>query len=273
MDAVERAAEAIARATALLITAGAGMGVDSGLPDFRGAEGFWKAYPPFREKGLEFEDLANPHWFVDDPELAWGFYGHRLELYRRTTPHRGFGILRRLAERSGRFFVFTSTVDGHFQRAGFPEDAVVECHGSIRHLQCLDGCGVGLFPADDATVAVDPETFRARAPLPRCPRCGALARPNILMFGDWGWDDTRSRAQAERFQRFMRAAPPGTCVIECGAGKAIPTVRLTSERAAARLRGTLVRINAREPDVPPRHLGLQMGALDALTPIETLLSS
>jgi NAD-dependent SIR2 family protein deacetylase len=55
---------------------------------------------------------------VDDPELAWGFYGHRLELYRRTTPHRGFGILRRLAERSGRFFVFTSNVDGHFQRAG-----------------------------------------------------------------------------------------------------------------------------------------------------------
>ena len=57
---IERAAEAIARATALLITAGAGMGVDSGLPDFRGDEGFWKAYPPFREKGLRFVDLANP---------------------------------------------------------------------------------------------------------------------------------------------------------------------------------------------------------------------
>ena len=190
--AVERAAEAIANAPALLITAGAGMGVDSGLPDFRGDEGFWKAYPPFREKGLRFVDLASPGWFENDPELAWGFYGHRLELYRRTVPHRGFHILRELAERSGRWFVFTSNVDGHFQRAGFPEDSIVECHGSIHHLQCLGGCGIAIFPAD-AGVTVDPVTFRARPPLPCCPQCGALARPNILMFGDWGWDVATQR--------------------------------------------------------------------------------
>ena len=102
------------------------MGVDSDLPDFRGDEGFWKAYPPFREKGLRFVDLARPGWFDEDPELAWGFYGHRLELYRRTVPHPGFAILRRLAERAGRSFVFTSNVDGQFRRAGFPEEAIVE---------------------------------------------------------------------------------------------------------------------------------------------------
>ena len=101
MDDVQRAAEAIAKAKALLVTAGAGMGVDSGLPDFRGDEGFWKAYPPFRELGLRFVDLASPGWFEDDPELAWGFYGHRLELYRRTVPHRGFEVLRRLARAGG----------------------------------------------------------------------------------------------------------------------------------------------------------------------------
>jgi NAD-dependent SIR2 family protein deacetylase len=270
VDDVERAAGAIARARALLITAGAGMGVDSGLPDFRGDEGFWKAYPPFRERGLRFVDLASPGWFEDDPELAWGFYGHRLELYRRTVPHRGFDVLRRLAERAGRSFVFTSNVDGQFQRAGFPEDSIVECHGSIHHLQCLGGCGMALFPAD-ATVTVDPASFRARPPLPCCPRCGALARPNILMFGDGGWDDARSREQAQRFARFMDTAPPGTCVIECGAGNAVPTVRYTSERAAARFGGTLVRINVREPDTPPGHVGIPMGALDALTRIDSLI--
>ena len=81
-------------ATALLIGAGAGMGVDSGLPDFRGNEGFWEAYPPFAKLGLSFMELANPGWFESDPALAWGFYGHRLESYRRTVPHRGFEVLR-----------------------------------------------------------------------------------------------------------------------------------------------------------------------------------
>ncbi len=87
---IDRAAEAISRAQALLITAGAGIGVDSGLPDFRGNEGFWRAYPPLQRLGISFYDMANPMWFKRDPELAWGFYGHRLELYRSTEPHEGF---------------------------------------------------------------------------------------------------------------------------------------------------------------------------------------
>ncbi len=78
--AVLRAAEAIREADALLIAAGAGMGVDSGLPDFRGPEGFWKAYPPFGRLGLHFQQLACPGTLVRDPHLFWGFYGHRLNL-------------------------------------------------------------------------------------------------------------------------------------------------------------------------------------------------
>src|SRR5688500_11903911 len=166
-----RAAEAIARARALLVTAGAGMGVDSGLPDFRGDEGFWKAYPPFRALGLSFVDLANPKWFRTDPELAWGFYGHRLELCRRTTPQPGCAILGEwMSSRDG--FVFTSNVDGQFQAAGFDPERIVECHGSIGHLQCTRGC-IGLWPADGVHIDVDPDTCRARAPLPSC-SCGAL---------------------------------------------------------------------------------------------------
>jgi len=79
---ITQAADVIRNAEALLVCAGAGIGVDSGLPDFRGNEGFWKAYPPFAKLGLNFIDMANPEWFSQDPELAWGFYGHRLNLYR-----------------------------------------------------------------------------------------------------------------------------------------------------------------------------------------------
>src|SRR5437660_6530807 len=90
---VQRAAEALASAEALLIGAGAGMGVDSGLPDFRGDGGFWKAYPAYEKLGLNFIAMANPSWFARDPTMAWGFYGHRLNLYRGTRPHAGFAIL------------------------------------------------------------------------------------------------------------------------------------------------------------------------------------
>ena len=65
----------IEQADAVLITAGVGMGVDSGLPDFRGNDGFWEAYPPLKKIGLEFYDIANPKLFEINPELAWGFMG------------------------------------------------------------------------------------------------------------------------------------------------------------------------------------------------------
>ena len=274
-DPIRLAAEAILAADALLIGAGAGMGVDSGLPDFRGHEGFWRAYPPFAKLGLRFSEVANPRWFRDDPPLAWGFYGHRLHLYRRTHPHRGFDILRRwssLAPLGG--FVLTSNVDGQFSKAGFAPDRVIEAHGSIHWLQCTRRCGIGLFPADPFEVAVDEETMRAADPLPSCPNCGSLARPNILMFGDWDWDDARSDEQHARFDLWLTTVRPGRLVaIEIGAGEAIPTVRLSCEGLVDRLGGTLIRINPRDCAVPPGQIALPLGALDALLAIEARIDA
>ncbi len=268
--------EALAGADALLIAAGAGMGVDSGMPDFRGRAGFWQAYPAAQRLGLAFEELANPRWFRDDPQLAWGFYGHRLELYRRTAPHAGFAVLRGWSEQMPRgAFVYTSNVDGQFQRAGFDESQVIECHGSIHHMQCVDDCGQALWAAEGG-VKVDPETLRAALPLPSCPRCGGLARPNILMFGDIEWDDRRSVAQFGRYAQWhseLRAAKARVVVIECGAGKAIPTVRLQAQRMARELGGLLVRINVRESEVTAEHVGLAMGAKAALTAIDEHMSA
>jgi len=126
MELIEKAAEAIESAEALVIGAGAGMGVDSGLPDFRGDQGFWRAYPPYEKLGLSFVAMANPDWFSHDPRLGWGFYGHRLNLYRTIVPHDGFRILKKWGERLPLgYFVFTSNVDGQFQRAGFPSVPVI----------------------------------------------------------------------------------------------------------------------------------------------------
>jgi NAD-dependent SIR2 family protein deacetylase len=268
METLEQAARALDGASALLFTAGAGMGVDSGLPDFRGPEGFWNAYPAYRHLGLGFVDLAQPRWFEDDPELAWGFYGHRLELYRRTLPHAGFALLRRWAA-ARPAHVFTSNVDGQFQRAGFEEAQVTECHGSIHHLQCTQGCGVGIFSAEGIAIAVDEASFRARPPLPACPACRALARPNVLMFGDGDFDGDRTLAQERRLEAWLRDVPrSGLVVVECGAGLAIPTVRGLGDRLA-RSGATLVRVNVREPQAA-RGIAIALGAREALERIDAL---
>ena len=273
-NALQEAAEAIQGAQALLIGAGAGMGVDSGLPDFRGNEGFWKAYPPYQKLGLDFVSLANPRWFRDDPTLAWGFYGHRLNLYRKTRPHDGFRILlnwsRRMRHGS---FVFTSNVDGHFQRAGFAIDRVMEVHGTFEKMQCIR-CETGLISSDGMQVTVDETTMRACEPLPACPGCSALIRPNILMFGDWEWDGSRTAEQESQLRAWLRdAGSLPMAIVECGAGTAIPTVRYFCKQVAGHPQRKLIRINVREPEVPKGHISLAVGALQGLRAIDERLAT
>jgi NAD-dependent SIR2 family protein deacetylase len=266
-DEVAAAAEVIAAADTVLATAGAGIGVDSGLPDFRGDEGFWRAYPPYAHLGLSFVQLATPATFHRDPELAWGFYGHRRALYRRTRPHEGFAVLQELAGS-----VFTSNVDGQFQAAGFDPDVIVECHGTLWWEQCLDGCGTEPFPAADEDVEVDETSMRAVGPLPRCPSCGGSSRPTVLMFGDWGWDDRRHTLQEERLRRRLaEVAGPGLVVVEVGAGTAIPTVRWFGESLVARTGARLVRVNPRDVEVPAGQVAVRGGAAASLLAIRDAL--
>ena len=263
--------KALSNCKAVLIGAGAGMGVDSGLPDFRGTSGFWEAYPPLAKLGIRFEEMANPRWFRESPELAWGFYGHRLNLYRQAEPHFGFSLLLKwIREQNLSAFVFTSNVDGHFQQSGFPHESMNECHGSLMHLQCLDQCGQPIWAVEPSLrVEIDEETLRAKDPLPTCPCCGGLARPNILMFSDWEWDPTRTNLQNRGLNKWlMENENPELCIIELGAGSSIPTVRMTCEQAWKSSGGTFLRINPRDSQVPQGALSLPMGAEEALRAID-----
>lgn len=86
-------------------------------------------------------------------------------------------------------------MDGQFQKAGFDESQIHECHGSIHHLQCIIGCSAGIRCADGFEPVVDVRACTLLSPLPCCPHCGDLVRPNVLMFGDWAWRAERSTAQ------------------------------------------------------------------------------
>jgi len=267
-DPLARIARWLREADGLIVAAGAGMGVDSGLPDFRGPEGFWRAYPALGRAHVRFEEIANPAAFERDPALAWGFYGHRLALYRRIVPHRGFALLQEIAAGlRGGAFVFTSNVDGQFQKAGFADARIMEVHGSIHHLQCQRGCRGAVWCAEGFEPQVDEEACRLLDEPPRCPHCGGVARPNILMFGDWAWIPRRTEAQEAGLVAWLEHVRRPV-VIELGAGENVPTVR----RFAESIGGRLVRINPQaEPMLPAGAIHLRCGALEGIATVHAAL--
>jgi len=258
---IDMASRLLQQADGLLITAGAGMGVDSGLPDFRGDLGFWKAYPPLDRAQIGFADIANPAAFRENAALAWGFYGHRLQLYRDTIPHEGFDILHKLSSNMAQgSFVYTSNVDGQFQKALFDAGRVVECHGSIHHLQCLDACTDAIWSAADVAPVIDAARCEMVSALPRCPHCGALSRPNILMFNDSDWVSDRTEKQYDKLDAWIGTVQR-LVVVELGAGTHIPSVRRAGEATGA----PVIRINPRDSAVAgATDVELPMGALKGL---------
>ena len=267
---LQQAAAWLRAADGLLITAGAGMGIDSGLPDFRGPGGFWAAYPALGRARIAFESIANPAAFDSDPALAWGFYGHRLALYRRSKPHPGFRLLLGMAaEKPHGAWVFTSNVDGQFATAGFAAERICEIHGSIHHLQCSQPCCDAIWPASEFRPDVDEEHCRLRNEAPHCPRCAAIARPNILMFNDGNWIERRTALQYQRLHGWLGSVERLVC-IELGAGTHIPTVRRFSEQAG----GRLIRINPLETALPDPACGLSLplGALAGCQALANCLS-
>uniref|UniRef100_G3A567 protein acetyllysine N-acetyltransferase n=1 Tax=Ralstonia syzygii R24 TaxID=907261 RepID=G3A567_9RALS len=228
-------------------------------------------YPALKQDGIGFHDIATPEAFHVRPQQAWGFYGHRLALYRKAVPHAGFHMLREMAEAMPEGYrIFTSNVDGQFQRAGSDPASVHECHGSIHKLQCLDDCNGEVWPASgfDPVVDDDGHCLLMNAP-PRCPACGALARPHILMFDDNTWVHGPTSVDRDRLDAWWLGRE-GLLVIEIGAGEAVPTVRRFGERVGSRL----IRINMRDEAVKgPHHIGLRGSALAVLSALSSAMKA
>lgn len=209
----------------IIVGTGAGMGKDSGLPDFRGDEGFWNNYPPYRGK-FNFVECANPAFLQEHPHLFWGFYGHRLSMYRNASPHYGYQLLKKMAtsqsSESDNIFAFTSNVDGHFQKAKYPDNRIYEVHGSIHFLQCYS-CQTIVDNKFEPIVDLDKMSC---SNLPLCSKCEDTLRPNILMFDDWEWVVQRAQPQECNYKQFLKShSQKNKVLIEIGCGQAIPTIR------------------------------------------------
>jgi NAD-dependent SIR2 family protein deacetylase len=273
---IKTVANIITAADALLIAAGAGMGVDSGLPDFRGMGGLYNDYPPFAKLGTNYMEMTRPSGLRRHPRLAWGFWGYQLNLYRNTIPHQGYTILLKLGEsKQGNYFVETTNVDGQFQKAGFDADKIHDCHGSIHILQCIQPCRQRVWSAESLSVEIDPHSMLAQETLPTCPHCRKIARPHILMFGDshYVWEATIDATQRHRAW-LSQNRNKRMVIIECGAGETVPGLRRYCEDIAMSYpHATLIRINPNDTQVPDgeNFVSLPMGALEALEQIASEL--
>ena len=248
--------------------------LDSGLPTFRDKEGFWRAYPPARKAGLDFSQVSDPRTFYENERLAWGFFGHRYHLYSKAPPHNGYQILLELSRTKKDYFVFTSNVDGAFEKAGFSPLKIIECHGSIHYLQARDPKQTWtIVPAIETSLPnlrVDDSTFEAQGVLPFLLNSQGIkipARPNILMFDDHEFLSERLDEQKLRWETFINriSQDANVAIVEIGAGSAIPTVRYTSERLLSRFtKANLIRINIDEAEGPARTISIPLGGRSAL---------
>ena len=271
LNKIKRASEIIKNSNNLIISAGAGMSVDSGLPDFRGPEGFWREYPQFKKLNIFFQKAANPELFENRPNLAWAFYGHRFNLYKRVTPHSGFNILLKWAKLKKNYFVISSNVDGHFYKSGFSEDKVLEIHGNINYFQC-NSCNYIIEIDDNYRFQVDEEKFEVENDhLPKCRKCNELLRPNILMFDDWTFNFNRVNSQRTSYYKFMNQCSESdrSVIIELGAGLAVPNIRIISESLLRNTNNFLIRINVKDSQCNignegDNYISLEYSALEAL---------
>jgi len=152
----------------VFVLTGAGISAESGIPTFRGVDGFWR--------GHAIESVATPEAFARDPFLVWSFYSERREGARDKEPNAAHLALARLEERiQDRFFLCTQNVDPLHERAG--SRRVAHMHGRLFETRCSDPeCARPPYP--------DEGTYTRREDLPRCTVCGALARPHICWFGE-----------------------------------------------------------------------------------------
>ena len=107
--------------------------------------------------------------------------------YRQATPHGGYGILLELCRRKKHYWVYTSNIDKHFVRAGYPEERVVECHRSIYEFQCAVPCCDDVWDSGDIVIDFDESTLMAGDDVPRCRQCETVARPCTVLATDDRW--------------------------------------------------------------------------------------
>lgn len=180
---VERLAELLRERQPCVALTGAGVSTESGIPDFRSPTGIWARYDP-----LEYASIDA---FQRDPVKVWDFYARRLVALAEARPNAAHHALAALERGGWLTALVTQNIDLLHERAG--SRAVIEVHGSIRTSSCLS-CYTRV-PLADVVRLLDGR------PAPPCPTCGAILKPDVVMFGE-----PMPRAALERAGELARRA-------------------------------------------------------------------
>jgi NAD-dependent SIR2 family protein deacetylase len=132
LEVVAKICDQIINCKALIITAGPGMSKDSGIPDLRSSRVFRKEYSEFLSAGFTQAHAFDPGYLEYYPKKIWYFYGHRYNLFRNTTYHPGYTMLKEICKKfvGGNFFVVTSNTDDHFKKAGSNKSLLLRFRGA-----------------------------------------------------------------------------------------------------------------------------------------------
>ncbi len=179
---VEQVAGLLAGAGSALFITGAGLSADSGLPTYRGIGGLYDGHPT--ADGVPIEALLSGQMLASHPERTWRYLLDVEAACRDARPNRGHEVLARIEERLPRVVVFTQNVDGFHRAAGSKN--VIAIHGDLHELRCT-AC------AWRHRV----ENFAGLSAPPGCPACGALVRPDVVLFGEPLPDAELERLEAE----------------------------------------------------------------------------
>lgn len=163
-------AERLLTASRVLFITGAGLSVESGLPTYRGVGGFYDR-PEGLEDGLSIEQIMSGPTFRRSPELTWKYLHEKSRLAKGKQPNIGHEVIAWLEARIPGMLVLTQNVDGFHTRAG--SKRVIDIHGDMGRLVCTT-CDW------EARVA----SYEGLDALPRCPECGAVIRPDVVLFGE-----------------------------------------------------------------------------------------
>ena len=206
---------------------GAGISAESGIPTFRGAEGFWRV----GSRNYRPEELATFASFQRMPAEIWAWYLYRRSLCHAAAPNAAHRALAELEDRVGdRFLLITQNVDGLHLRAGNSSARTYQIHGNLDFVRCAAECSSDLHPAPDNLLdwpedrALSPEHREALT----CPACGGWLRPNVLWF-DECYDEARYR-----FESSMAAAEVCSILVIVGTSGATNLPMQVATRVAAR---------------------------------------
>jgi NAD-dependent deacetylase len=209
-EAVHRLHRLLEEHGSMIVLTGAGISAESGIPTFRGKEGYWVAgsreYQPL--------DMATFRMFQRDPEAVWAWYLYRRGVCHAAQPNEGHRAIVELERRFGdRFRLITQNVDGLHIRAGNTLDRSYQIHGNINFARCARECGQAIWSLPElpgpARKRNEPLTDNERQCL-RCPACGGWARPHIL------WFDECYDEEHFRFESSIRAAAEAELLLVAG---------------------------------------------------------